>query len=238
MIREFIYKFPLYDKSLHIQKGDSVEWLSLMQHYGAPTRLIDFSRSIFVALFFALDGGFQNDSIIWAVNKSAVNSAYVKSFCKEHECCTVGEDDLNAYIHEIANNVIGRILPNDIEQQIIPIYPEFVNERISIQQGLFLMSNDIRNEFEDVLLRFLNVNDNFITVEPTSLLNLSYHQQAKHGLKNLVMFKFIIPTRFKWQLSQLLTQMNITAETLYPGLAGLAKSLSRLQLRQYSVYDD
>lgn len=238
MIREFQYKYSLYDTTKHIDKGNSIEWLTLMQHYGAPTRLIDFSKSIFVALFFALDGGYQNDSIIWAVNKSAVRSAYVGSYCEKHECCTVGEDELNEYIRRIANSVIGRVLPKNVKQQVLPIYPDIANERISIQQGLFLMTNDLRNEFNEVLFQFLDINDNIIKVEPTNLLNLSYHEQAKHGLKNLVMFKFVIPARFKWLPTQLLTQMNITAETLYPGLSGMAKSLSRLHLRQNSVYDD
>jgi len=29
-----------------------IEWLALMQHHGAPTRLLDFSRSPFIAAFF------------------------------------------------------------------------------------------------------------------------------------------------------------------------------------------
>jgi hypothetical protein len=34
-------------------KTDTFRWLSLMQHYGRPTRLIDFTLDIHVALFFA-----------------------------------------------------------------------------------------------------------------------------------------------------------------------------------------
>jgi hypothetical protein len=50
-----------------LPQGDELEWLALMQHYGAPTRLLDFTWSPYVAAFFALERA-TGDAAIWALN--------------------------------------------------------------------------------------------------------------------------------------------------------------------------
>lgn len=47
-----------YQKKSNVlyQPQDDFEWLCLMQHYGIPTRLLDWSTNAFTALFFALKG--------------------------------------------------------------------------------------------------------------------------------------------------------------------------------------
>ena len=41
-----------------------------MQHHGAPTRLIDFTWSPYVAAFFALERTLA-DGVVWAMNPGA-----------------------------------------------------------------------------------------------------------------------------------------------------------------------
>ena len=53
---------------------DDFQWLALMQHHGAPTRLIDFTWSPYVAAFFALERTIA-DGVIWALNPARIDSS-------------------------------------------------------------------------------------------------------------------------------------------------------------------
>ena len=53
--------------------NDSTGWLFLMQHYRLPTRLLDWSESLLIATYFAVNAEFTKPGAIWALSPLDLN---------------------------------------------------------------------------------------------------------------------------------------------------------------------
>ena len=82
-IERFISNAHLFIQHMPPKKK-ALEWLSIMQHYGAPTRMLDFTFSPYVAAFFALEAGVGDCSIYCFSQK--IFREIDKEYFTEDEC--------------------------------------------------------------------------------------------------------------------------------------------------------
>lgn len=79
--RDIIRDFKLMTRSLlqHDYPKDDFEWLFLMQHYGLPTRLLDWSESSLVGLFFATENrAHRGDGVVYVLSSRIFNWYHLK----------------------------------------------------------------------------------------------------------------------------------------------------------------
>ena len=80
------------------------EWLTVMQHYRAPTRLLDWTESPLVALYFAVEDISEMDGALWMLDPTSLNRASRLSFPYER------------YIPSFDDEIIQNYLPSVLQQ--------------------------------------------------------------------------------------------------------------------------
>lgn len=120
------------------------DWLFLMQHYSMPTRLLDWSESPLVALYFAVTENPSSDSALWVLMPTVLNqmSNYRPDY--PHEIPSFEDELLKNYLPEtIAKEHRSRLFP------MAAIAPRN-SPRIQAQQGVFTISHRENTPIEDV----------------------------------------------------------------------------------------
>ena len=199
MLREFKRHYHRYSADLPAEEDD-LEWLSVMQHYGAPTRLLDWTYSEYVALFFAIRDAEPKDApiAIWAVNQTQCWNHLIGSLKKARHNGSVKlltQNDKNS-------KALNSLLSACAETIVAPINPLRLSDRLSVQQGTFLVPMNPNLSFKQ------NFDKSF--------------ESMPHGAA-----KITIPCNDKNLLNALtlLVRVNITERSLFPGIDGLARSM-------------
>jgi hypothetical protein len=174
----------------------TIEWLALMQHHGAPTRLVDFSKSPFISAYFAFEQCNEEvDKVaIWAINIHVIRTA-AYNIIKEK----FGED-LVGNKNFINESVFEKIFELDELSLIFPVEPFKMNRRYSIQQSIFVSTGNSKQPF----------------MEQVEFLG--------DDIKK-AMIRIEIPTGDKKSVIRDLIKMNINRASLFPDLDGYALSL-------------
>jgi FRG domain len=183
---------------------DTLYCLSLMQHYGAPTRLLDCAYSPFVAAAFAMEEGIIHRSpVIWCFRGQWFDEQ-VKRLAPAHLVESRNDDEQRndktfCELYQFAPS------PATSHKFVKNENPLYLNERLTAQQGAFLCPADIRSRFVDNLKAMDGWDSE------TNILRLHLELAPTEAVK----------------FARNLKTMNVSFASLFPGLDGFAKSIGQ-----------
>jgi hypothetical protein len=195
LITEFVRRYHLYAVEQPPLPGDTLDWLALMRHHGAPTRLLDFTFSFQIAAYFALEEATGRPTVC------AVNKTWLTSLVAEWAAQSGKDVDeaLLRFSKSREGEAFRKLFLNSESLIVSPVSPFRLNQRLTVQMGIFLCPGDVRNTFQKNL-------------------------EACHGYKENVINIPISPDKGRHFL-RLLDQAGVNRASLFPGLDGFAQSL-------------
>ena len=203
--RQLMREFQRHPEAhgLGLADDDDLSWYAAMQHYGSPTRLLDWTYSPFVAAHFALDhllsalpsveASAPPRAAVWALDTEALGPAVRR---------VLSDEDWALYRRKDSSAFKALYVDHDPPLRIVgAVNPVRLHERLSLQQGVFLCPGDAR----------------FPWVENLHALPID---DLGRVLRLLVLDREVLEPAFRD-----LARMNVTARSLFPGLDGYARSL-------------
>ena len=212
LVREFERRAHHYLS--HLPGDDEIiDWLALMQDYGGPTRLLDWTRSPYVALYFAVEKKVsKKPAAVWAIDCDWALKESAKT-CDQFDP-DLSPDELSAKMSRYVNELLaGKAAIGNPRGVAFPTHPKRVNERMAAQQGLFLCSDRNYPPFDIAVLTMIR-HDDKPDIPPVR--------------------KLIVRPQQRIEFFKQLRRMNITAASLFPGLEGFVRSLGEeLEIKMF-----
>jgi hypothetical protein len=176
------------------------DWQFLAQHYGLPTRLLDWTESPLVALYFAFDGwNGKTDPAVWIIDAAILNKISINDARTFAVNTKFTESWLTKEILKGVRNFDddeGKQYDNNLP---IAILPSRAEPRIVAQQGMFTVHGVGRYPIEDIMLNS--------KVEEQSICKI-----------NLIGFD-------SNEIKQQLRILGLNKMTLFPELSGVTAKL-------------
>jgi len=196
--RHLLRNFVKYAHRHVTERKTFWHWLSIAQHHGLPTRLLDWTYSPLVAMHFVTSSpdDFAADGCIWAINYREVVRRLPAQLRQVLE--GEGADTFTTDALAEAAPSLEALASLSSEPFLVFFEPPSLDERIVNQFALFSVMSDVQ----------CNV-ANWCEAHPT------------------ICRKIILPAAIKWEVRDKLDQCNITERVLFPGLDGLTRWLKR-----------
>lgn len=192
---------------IHFENED-LQLMQIAQHYGVPTKLLDFTRNPLVALYFACSEDTNNDSCVWIVNTISYSKLYANFI-------------LNAVSNDPMLKTI-KTFPRICEQNL-------VDNRMANQESLFfyipsetpidmVISSDLHMSTLNLIPKFNKRTEEVISKTETSKTT----HITREDMKELI-GKIIIPKEQTSVIRKQLNLLGINEKLIYPGLDGIGR---------------
>jgi len=204
IVSEFKRRYHQYSNYMPEDK-DNLEWLSIMRHYGAPTRLLDWTYSMHVALYNALEKKCKKDenAVVWVIYQDWMGKEGIVILrdkgCSENEIDQVNNRPTFKKPGNFKNIFLIRDKPITFAGIVCP---KRLTQRMTIQKGLFICPGNVSKTFNE------------------NITNLKEYDNGDH------LIRLNISKDKREEYLDRLDSVNISRTSLYPGLEGFASSLS------------
>lgn len=144
---DFISEEPkLFENS-----NSNFENLTKMQHFGIPTRLLDFSKNPLIALFFACSENFaKSGRIVFTLNRLRYfNDPLIENISSFHLYDSIFNMPLDKFLRNISiEDYLDSLYLG--ESSLVFVKPVYLDKRMEVQQSVFLLfHNYIRDIVAD-----------------------------------------------------------------------------------------
>ena len=219
LVREFQRHLHLHS-TLVPARADILEWLALMQHYEGPTRLLDCTYSFYTACYFALArmNPAKEVGIVWAVDAKWIEKCESK-WLENDPARSVHMDkwarqkkrhlsymDYNG----IKRNALVWSLVYRADCIVLNLTPFRKNDRLTIQQGTFLVPGSLGYDFCENLQGSWKICQE-TSAPPVQCTIIRFDGKDQYDNRNKILCE--------------LRAMNLSQEVLFPGLQGFSESL-------------
>jgi hypothetical protein len=204
--RELVRDFRLHSHLLlEHTPANYLEWLFLMQHYGMPTRLLDWTESYLTALYFAVASRTSTaNGAVWVLDPWSLNEQAIGM-----QSVPIADNaKLEAYAIASGSEGLGRDIPARVP---VAVRPPRANPRINSQRGIFTLHGSLKSSL-DMIVKDVN---------------------TKQSGRAIRLHKIVIDGASKSQLRKELYLAGITEGVLFPDLVGLCGEISYRYSKEY-----